>query len=177
MYNQFNQSNQGNDQDDGWFERYKADQAHYIEEERLRAQGTSREQIAAEAQAEKERKAAEDKAVLDQLMKEKFEQLPEGQREIYNQYAETMQQALDAERAKNEQQLEEDTLNRQALALGEQYASLSKNASQHKDEIAQLQAQLQEVNKRLKQIAVSKPRELSNDYINFYAAGSQLRKK
>jgi len=172
----FNNFNKPEEQDDGWFERQKAAIDQYAEEARLRAAGTSREQIAAEALAAAERKAAEDKALLEQQMKQKFDQLPEGQRAIYSKYASQMDEELALERAKNETQLAEDNFNRELETLGAQYEAMSKNPSLYKNEIAQLDAQIQEKRTRLKQISASKPYEPSQAYINAVSASSNKRR-
>ena len=170
MFNSFNKPPE--EQDDGWFERQKAAIEKYAEDVRLQQAGTSREQIAAEAQAAAERKAAEDKALLEQQMKQKFDQLPEGQREIYTKYASQMDEELAVERAKNETQLEEDKLNREILTLCAQLEPMYKNYTANKDAIEKLEAQMQEKDTRLKQIAASKPRELSDSVKNFYSANA-----
>lgn len=178
MFNQ-NQNNQNgqNNQDDGWWERHKAELERYAEDVRLRAAGTSREEIAAQAKAEAERKAAEDKALLDNLMRQKFEELPEGQREIYNKYASQMDEELKIERAKNEIQLEEDSLNREVESIATQLQTMYKNPSFHRSEIAKMEEQLQAKISRLKQIAASKPRELPNYIVNSISANSNTRRR
>ena len=170
MFNTFNKPPE--EQDDGWFERQKAAIERYAEDVRLRAAGTSREQIAAEAQAAAERKAAEDKALLETMMREKFDQLPEGQKDIYSEFAAQMDQKLAVERAKSKAQLDEDKLNRENEADGAQLEQLVKNYSANRAAIEAIEARIRERDSQLKQISASKPYEPSNKVINFYSANA-----
>jgi len=174
MFNTFNKPPE--EQDDGWFAKQKAAIERYAEDVRLQQAGTSREQIAAEEKARAEQKAAEDRALLELMAKQKFDQLPEGQRGIYTKYASQMDEELAVERAKNEIQLTEDKLNRELETLGAQYETMFKNPSLYKNEIAQLDAQIQEKRTQLKQVLASKPYEPSQEYINQVSASSNKRR-
>lgn len=151
------------------------DAAGQAYQQRIQQDREARE--AAEAAAQAQRTSHDADALGQVVQQQGIDALREGEAEIVRRYGQQMAEELRTERAKSDLQIEEESLERQAEALGWQLAELYKNATQNSPAIETIEAQLREKTARLKAIEASKPKEPSNAYLlNHSATAASARR-